>query len=103
MRYGSLQERLLSLSAMEPGTGCWLWLGKRKPLGYGRLNVRRAGKHITLLAHRASYELFKEAPIGKGKELDHICHQPACINPEHLREVSGAENLANRRRYKSYA
>lgn len=68
-----------------PG-GCWEWSG---PLnnGYGWYG----GK----LAHRRTYtELVGSIPAGL--ELDHLCRNPPCINPEHLEPVTRQENI-NRR------
>ncbi len=86
-------------SILVPGTQCWLWLGRYTQDGYPLINMRLNGKHTTQRAHRVSY-----SQLGGGMifgELDHICHNRACINPDHLRDVDKATNLANRRGYKS--
>lgn len=67
--------------------GCWEWTGARDPHGYGRWGVD--GKMV--LTHRWMYELH----IGKipsGFELDHLCRNPPCLNPDHLEPVSHREN-----------
>jgi HNH endonuclease len=66
-------------------SGCWEWTGARQVRGYGEWRRR--------LAHRVVYELLV-GPIPEGLELDHLCRNPACVNPEHLDPVTHRENLA---------
>ncbi len=98
-RYDSLEQRLLLNSAFNPYTECWLWLGRCTQDGYPLINMRLNGKHTTLRAHRVAWCELGGHPIPD--ELDHLCHNRACINPGHLRDVPKLINLANRRRYKS--
>lgn len=71
---------------------CWLWTGSVKPDGYGQIGVD--GRVVS--AHRLSYELAC-GPVPKGMMLDHTCHTPLCIRPEHLRPVTNKQNAENRR------
>ena len=72
---------------VDPKTGCWLWLGATNPGGYGLINVNGRCR----LAHRWMFE-ERVGPIPRSKMLDHLCRNPACVNPEHLEVVSNAEN-----------
>lgn len=91
-------ERLLANSFHDRDTDCWIWLGCKKKGGYGYLTIKVGGKPIPLCAHRVSYEWFNATKIRPDMELDHhVCDNPACINPGHLKEVPQSENLARRR------
>lgn len=73
---------------------CWIWLGGIKPNGYGSWRFRDQSDQ----AHRAVYRVFV-GPIEDGKQIDHRCGNPSCVNPFHLEPVSPSENLyrANRK------
>lgn len=59
---------------------CWEWLAYRRPSGHGQFlrNLR---------AHRAAWE-FCVGPIPEGLHLHHVCENPGCVNPNHLRPIS---------------
>lgn len=71
--------------------GCWQWTRSTNKHGYGAVN--RGGK--ILRVHRVTYEHLV-GPIPAGKNLDHICHNRACANPEHLRIVTQKQNIENK-------
>jgi hypothetical protein len=75
----------------EDSAACWRWTGGLNRNGYGRIGPRNPGK--TRLAHRISYEMCV-GPIPEGLTLDHLCRNPACVNPSHLEPVTQQENLA---------
>ena len=78
--------RLLERISPEPNTGCWLWLGRVRWDGYGQFYL---GKVTT--AHRASWQLHR-GPIPQDRVLDHVCRTRSCVNPDHLRLVTLAQN-----------
>jgi hypothetical protein len=90
----SVRERFDAKWIPEPNTGCWLWLGAALKNGYGRLSVgqRSQGERRTLYAHRLAYELFV-GPIPPDRELDHLCRNRICCNPEHLEPVTRRVNI----------
>lgn len=67
---------------------CWYWAGQIKPNGYGALWFDSK----KVYAHRFSYEVYK-GEIPRGLEIDHLCNNRLCINPDHLEAVTHRENL----------
>lgn len=73
------------------GAGCWPWLGRTTAReGYGQFDWRGTGVY----AHRLAWE-FTSGPIPAGMELDHLCHNRSCVNPDHLRPVTHKQNCEN--------
>lgn len=75
---------------------CWLWLSSKTALGYGRGYVRGVGRFG---AYRLSYELA-HGKIADGLVIDHLCHNPSCVNPLHLEAVTHGENIRRQRKFK---
>lgn len=65
---------------------CWEWTGSRSR-GYGYFYL--GGKQVP--AHRFAHEQ-RTGPIPEGLEIDHICHNRACVKPDHLRAATGKQN-----------
>jgi anaerobic selenocysteine-containing dehydrogenase len=74
-------------SQPEPNSGCWLWLGHVNSWGYGRLGRGRLERQ----AHRLSYLTYK-GPIPSDLLVLHSCDMPCCVNPDHLRLGTHADN-----------
>lgn len=68
-------------------TPCWLMLIGVRPDGYSRIKFRGRFEY----AHRAMW-MQERGAIPDGQELDHLCRQRACVNPEHLEVVAPRHN-----------
>lgn len=85
-RPGHLQNKPTRFSfEVDASTGCWNWTG---PIGNQRSGYGRCGKHW---AHRVSFVHFKGL-IPDGLQIDHLCRNARCVNPDHLEAVTGTEN-----------
>lgn len=67
---------------------CWLWTAGARVGVYGGIKFK--GKMRA--AHRMVWCLLV-GPIPDGLELDHLCVQKLCVNPDHIEPVTPAVNV----------
>ena len=80
-----LESRILSKTTKTES--CWIWNGYTERNGYGRITVNDK----PYSTHRLSFLLFK-GELKENLVIDHSCRNRACLNPEHLRQVTQREN-----------
>ncbi len=81
-------NRFLAKVRVNPDTGCWEWTSWRDRYGYGCISI---GGKRNQKAHRVAYQLYK-GQLTDGLQIDHLCRNRGCVNPDHLEEVTPREN-----------
>ena len=73
-------------------SGCWEWKRGTNKAGYGQISVNKKlmGTHMYALEHTLG------RPINKGMLTRHLCNNPICCNPDHLKEGTPKENMMDR-------
>ena len=83
-----LLARIAQVQRVESFTPCWEWLGRLDANGYARVRINGVPDY----AHRHTYRLWR-GEIPAGMEIDHLCRNRGCCNPDHLEAVTHRENL----------
>lgn len=83
---------LLESMEVDTETGCWVWAKRVNKNGYAVTDIGGSSRFV----HRISVEVFA-GPIPEGMTVDHLCFNPPCVNPSHLRLLTLSENSRNQR------
>lgn len=75
-------------SKVDTSGDCWEWTASKGRDGYGRFAMKPGSP---ALAHRIAWQ-FEHGFIPKGMQLDHLCRNRGCVNPDHLEVVDNREN-----------
>jgi len=86
-------ERFWASVQQGSDDACWSWQGARSPKGYGKFRHGRA----SVFAHRVAFALANGAFLDEFPQVDHLCHNPPCCNPAHLRRVTQKQNGEHRK------
>lgn len=70
-------------------SGCWEWLGSKSNGGYGQFIINTKKLYI----HRFIYEYY-HGQICPDLQIDHLCRNRKCGNPNHLEQVTQQENIS---------
>lgn len=99
--FGTPEERFWPKVDLSHPRGCWLWLGKPNPNGYGVHFVGpRQGQRK--MAHVFAWEVWNQKRVPPGLCLDHFRMNPGprnapcsklCVNPRHTEPVTRGENV----------
>lgn len=69
---------------------CWAWTGAKNSKGYGHF---RMGQSM-MLAHRIAWlDGGPKNTLPEDSVIDHLCRNPACVNPKHLEPVRQITNV----------
>lgn len=83
------EERFWFYTDKKDSNSCWNWKAKKDKDGYGRMKIN--GKDVR--THRFSYNLhYGNIPPDKPL-ITHICNNPSCVNPNHLKADTNDGNL----------
>lgn len=82
-------ERVWTRIECGAADDCWSWTGYHAQ-GYAKIIQR--GKHLSV--HRLVFEQAN-GTIPDGMQVDHICHNRGCVNPDHLRLATNKQNQEN--------
>ena len=102
-RYASLADRIIANSVLSDthaynGTPCWEWARRCNNQGYPTMTRRlkrgpRKGQVCTVYVHREAIKAFTTRRLTARMVVLHLCNNPSCVNPEHLRGGTQSQNV----------
>ena len=92
MRFWAKVAKTGPIPQHRPELGpCWIWTAAAAKTLNGRYGVVNVNKKV-YGAHRVAF-ILKNHCLDATKELDHLCRNSLCVNPEHLEEVTHQVNV----------
>lgn len=88
--FSKVRKLPLALGAVMPRFGlCWIWIGRKKPDGYGRITA--GGREWR--AHRLAWVLYGGS-LPDDVMVTHRCDNRSCVRRSHLRLGTHQMNMA---------
>ena len=97
-RRDEIRARIMARVIIDPVSGCWIWTGPTsgdevRGAGYPRMSLsgQTVAVHLVMWTNEHGY-------IPGKKQLDHVCRNRLCVNPDpqHLELVTAKRNSIRR-------
>jgi len=95
----SRRDRIIELitrrTEVDATTGCWVWQGPSSGNGRGGGYPRMCLDSQTVAVHRVMF-VCQNGYAPSKKQIDHLCRNRMCVNPDHLEMVTHKQNQKRR-------
>ncbi|KAB2656286.1 HNH endonuclease [Brucella tritici] len=91
-----IEQKIRERVIIDPSSGCWNWTGPTSgSSGRGHSYPRMSLDGQTVAVHRVMFTNVHGYVPGR-KQIDHLCKNRCCVNPDHLEMVTQKTNCARR-------